>query len=141
MEVPTDWPTIGAMSARVAANRFLETVASRDMDALAECIHPDATWRNVPEPAAEGRDEILAMLGAVLRVCSRTRWDVVSEAYEGDTAWLERVDRFWISGRELAVHCNGVFRFEAGTGRLLEVRDYADLHPWRATLRQAVSGT
>ena len=126
------------MNAQVAARRFLAAIEGLDTEALGALLHPEVTWRNVPEPAAEGRQAVLAMLGAVLAVSSEARWDVVAEAYDGDVAWLERVDRFWIGGRELAVHCNGVFRFEPGTGLLLDVRDYADLHPWRATLRQAL---
>ncbi len=129
------------MSARTAATRLLAAVGSLDLEALGELIHPEATWRNVPEPAAEGRDAVLAMLGGVLRLCSEARWDVVSEAYDAEVARLERVDRFWIGGRELAVHCNGVFRFDPETDLLIEVRDYADLHPWRIALREALGST
>jgi len=129
------------MTARLAAGRFLAAVASLDAGTIASCLHPEVTWRNVPEPPAVGRDAVVAMLVGVLSRCSRARWDVVSEAYEGPTAWLERVDRFWIGEREVAVHCNGVFRFEAQSWTLLEVRDYADLHPWRATLAEALRGT
>jgi limonene-1,2-epoxide hydrolase len=59
---------------------------------------------------------------------------VVSSAYDGDRAWLERVDRFWIDGREYAIECNGVYAVDPASGLLDEVRDYVDLATWRQRL-------
>ncbi len=126
------------MESRQAAARFLAAVNDRRVDAVEEYLHPDVTWRNVPEAPTEGRQAVSGMLARVLSRCERVRWEVISDSYAADTAWLERIDRFWIDGREIAVCCNGVFRFESGSGRLLEVRDYADLGPWRRTLADAI---
>ena len=124
------------MPARTITSRLLEAVASCDVDRIAWCFTEDATWANVPHPPAVGRDGIRAMFGGIVPRCERIRWDVVSASYAADVAWLERVDRFWIDGREYAIECNGVFRVDERSGLIREVRDYVDLGVWRARLAE-----
>ena len=117
--------------------RFLDAVEARDAHAAGAVCHTDATWLNVPHPAAIGRDSIVAMLAPILDRSSEVRWDIVSESYGDTTAWLERVDRFVIDGTEYAVRCNGVFEIDTTAGFIREVRDYVDLGEWRARLAAA----
>lgn len=114
---------------------FLAAVAARDVDAVLRCFAVDASWQNVPHEPAVGHDGIRAMLEPVLARSSRVRWDVVTEAYTGDRAWLERVDRFWIDGTEYAVQCNGVLDFDPDAGVVTALRDYVDLGEWRQRVR------
>jgi len=122
------------VTTRAVVRRFLDAVESRDCDAVAACFTHDARYANVPHPPAVGPAAIRAVFARILPRCDRVQWDVVSSAYEGDTAWLERVDRFWIDGREYAIECNGVYRVDPGSARLAEVRDYVDLGVWRQRL-------
>jgi limonene-1,2-epoxide hydrolase len=114
---------------------LLRAVADRDVDAVLTCFSPDATWQNVPHPPAEGHEEIGAMLRPILARSSAVRWDVVTEAYRDDRAWLERVDRFWVDGTEYAARCNGVVEFDTEAGVITEWRDYVDLGEWRGRIR------
>jgi len=122
------------VTTRDVVRRFLDAVEGRDLDALAACFTDDARYANVPHPPAVGPAAIRAVFARILPRCERVRWDVVSSAYDGGTAWLERVDRFWIDGREYAIECNGVYRADQRAGRLAEVRDYVDLEVWRDRL-------
>jgi ketosteroid isomerase-like protein len=122
----------GAVDA--AVRRFLAAVESGDPDAVAGCFTDDARYANVPHPPAVGPAAIRALFARVLDRCERVRWDVVSAASDGDRAWLERVDRFWIDGREYAIECNGVYTVDPARGQLAEVRDYVDLATWRERL-------
>lgn len=115
---------------------LLRAVAARDPDAVLRCFSPAATWQNVPHPAVTGHDGIRAMLSPILARSSRVQWDVVTEAYRDDRAWLERVDRFWIDGIEYAARCNGVLEFDASSGVITEFRDYVDLGEWRARIAE-----
>jgi limonene-1,2-epoxide hydrolase len=126
--------TAAAGGARAAVRRFLHAVESGDLDAVAGCFTDRARYANVPHPPAVGPDAIRAMFAPILRRAERIRWDVVSSAYDGDRAWLERVDRFWINGREYAIECNGVYTVDHGSGLLAEVRDYVDLATWQQRL-------
>lgn len=119
---------------RSVVARFLAAVESGDGDAVAGCFTEAARYANVPHPPAVGRAGIRALFAPILGRAQRVRWDVVTSAYDGDTAWLERVDRFWIDGREYAIECNGVYTVDGGAGLIREVRDYVDLATWRARL-------
>ncbi len=122
------------MTSEQIVRRFLDAVHSRDPVRVARCFTPDANYANVPHPPASGPAGIQAMFAPILDRAERVRWDVVSEAYGTDRAWLERVDRFWIDGQEYAIECNGVYEVDPGRGLITEVRDYVDLGVWRARL-------
>ncbi len=113
---------------------FLDAVEGRDVEAVVACFTERGSWQNVPHPPAEGHEGLRAAFGPILARSDEVRWDVVTEAYEGRRAWLERVDRFWIDGVEHAVRCNGVFEVDPGAGLIAEVRDYVDLGEWRARM-------
>ena len=114
-----------------AVLQLLAAIESRDLVAVADRLHPEARWANVPHPAAAGREAVIAMLAPILTWSDEVRWEVVQAAAADDVAIVERVDRFAIGGNEHAVACNGVFRIDPGSGTVVEVRDYVDLAPWR----------
>jgi limonene-1,2-epoxide hydrolase len=118
------------VNGRAAIERLLTAIESRDVRAIEDALAPDATWQNVPNSPAVGRDAVLAMLAGIITWSDGVRWDVMSAAYDDDVGWLERVDRFVIEGQELAVRCNGVF--EVRDHRVASVRDYVDVGEWRA---------
>ncbi len=125
--------------ARDITDRLLAALASRDLRLIEDALSPDCRWQNVPEPPAEGRDAVIRLLAPVINWSDEVRWDVVSAAYHGDTAWLERADRFWIDGGEHTVLCNGVFQVHADSGTVISVRDYVDLAEWRTRLTPAMA--
>lgn len=124
--------------ARVVTDRLLVAVASRDLRRIEQVLAPRCTWRNVPHPAAEGRDAVLAMLAPVVTWSDRVQWDLASAAYDDTTAWLERADRFWIDGTEHTVLCHGVFDVDPDSETVISVRDYVDLGEWRARVGPAL---
>lgn len=122
------------MNAKAVVAAFLAAVESRDPAAVARCFTADATYQNVPHPAAVGPEAIEAMFAPILSRSDRVVWDIVSESYGEDRAWLERVDRFWIGGTEYHIECNGVAEIDTAAGLLTAFRDYVDLGVWRERL-------
>lgn len=110
---------------------FLHAVNERRVDRVAECFTEDATYAYaVPLPALEGRSAIAGMFEGLLLEAERVQWDVLAAAVDGHRIWLERLDRFWFAGREVAIECAGVVELEGE--RISAVRDYVDLQTWRA---------
>lgn len=110
---------------------FLAAVAARDADAVAACFADDAVYAYaVPHPPLSGLDTIRAMFADLLGACEQARWDVVTSTVDGERVWLERVDRFWFDGREVAIECAGVV--ELSGDRIQAIRDYVDLQTWQA---------
>jgi limonene-1,2-epoxide hydrolase len=121
----------------VIVRRWLDAIEARDLDAVVGSFSANARWQNVPSPPAVGHDAIRAMLGPILERSERVVWDLVTESYSDERAWLERVDRFLINGTEYAVRCNGVLEFDTEAGLITELRDYVDLAEWRERLASA----
>ena len=126
-----DLPMSEDLRTREAIDRLLLAIESRDLRAVYAALHPNATWQNVPHPAAEGRPAVMALLANILCWSDQVRWDVISSSVDGQVGWYERVDRFWLLGEEHAVQCNGVFTVDPATDTVCEVRDYVDLGEWR----------
>ncbi len=119
---------------REVIHAVLAAIESRDLIMIESRLAGGVTWQNVPNAPATGRDEVMMMFDRILPLCDDVKWDVVSETYEGNRGWLERVDRFLIDGEWHEVLCNGVFEVDADAGLLVSVRDYVDLGEWRARI-------
>ena len=122
------------MNATQTVDAFFAAIETLNPEQVAACFTPTARYSNMPHAPAVGRDEIAAMFAPILNRCERARWDVVSRADVGYRAHVERVDRFWIGGREYAIECHGVYLIDAESGLIGEVRDYVDLSLWRDRL-------
>ncbi|GEL26316.1 hypothetical protein PSU4_52700 [Pseudonocardia sulfidoxydans NBRC 16205] len=122
------------MSSREIVERFLAAVGAGDPDAAAACFAPDATYANMPHPPAVGPSQIKALLAPILNRAEYVEWEIVTASYAPTRAWLERVDRFRIDGREYAIECNGVVEIDPVSGLITAFRDYVDLGVWRARL-------
>jgi hypothetical protein len=55
-------------------------------------------------------------------------------AVDSDRVHLERVDRFWIRGKEYSVACHAVITVDMTNGLIVSFIDYLDLGKWRETL-------
>lgn len=127
------------MSARAVVARFLAAVEDRDAAAAGACFAADATYANVPHPPVVGPEGVRGLLAPILDRSESVHWEIVSAAYTDDRAWLERVDRFVIDGREYAVACTGVADVDPAAGLIVAFRDYVDLGEWRARLGDVLS--
>lgn len=120
--------------AAAAVRRFLAAVHARDASAAGRCFAPGASYRNMPHPPVHGPDGVRGLLAPILDRSSHVHWEIVSAACTPERAWLERVDRFRIDGREYAIECNGVVEVDPATRLITALRDYADLGVWRERL-------
>ena len=116
---------------------FLHALSEREMGLIISFFNEESSWQNVPHPPSNGVQEIELMFSPIIRKSSKVQWDILSAAYVGNRAWLERIDRFWIDGAEYSVQCNGVFEFDLSKGKIMTVRDYVDLGEWRERLTLA----
>lgn len=124
---------------RAAIQRLLTSIEMRDLRAVREALHPDATWQNVPHLPAGDRDAIMHLLHPILCWSDRVQWDVLSSSVSGTMGWYERLDRFWLAGTEYAVPCNGVLTVDPVSQTVLSMRDYADVGEWRSRVEPALN--
>lgn len=118
---------------QAAVTALLDAIESRDLRSLHRVLAPDATWQNVPHTPICGREAVVALLAGILTWADEVRWEIVSAGYDGQRAWLERVDRFRLDGDWHEVSCNGVIEVN-DAGLVRDVRDYVDLGEWRGRI-------
>lgn len=107
---------------------------SRDATAVAACFTQDAVYQNVPQSVLKGRSEIERLFAPILGASERVEWEVLSMAVEGPRVHLERIDRFWIQGKQYSVACHAVITIDMASELIASFIDYVDLGEWRATL-------
>ena len=95
-----------------------------DADALIAYFTDDAVYHNMPMDPAEGIEAVGEALKGVSQMTSRG-WEVVHQAANGNIVLNERVDRFLMGDKEVAVQVCGVF--EVRDGKIARWRDYFDL--------------
>jgi limonene-1,2-epoxide hydrolase len=111
-------------------SEFLAAVNAREASRARACFTEEAAYHFLmPQPPVVGGGAIEAAFAKVLGECSDVQWEVVTAAVSGDLVFLERVDRFYYDGGEVAIECLGVFEIDGGLIR--NARDYADYSTWQ----------
>ena len=102
-----------------------------DVDTLAGYFTDDAVYHNMPMAPSEGIEAVREALAGVAGLTSRG-WETVHQAVNGDVVLNERVDRFHMRGKEVAVQVCGVF--ELRDGKIARWRDYFDAAAFQAQM-------
>ena len=102
-----------------------------DVDTLASYFTDDAVYHNMPMAPSEGIEAVREALAGVAGLTSRG-WETVHQAVNGDVVLNERVDRFHMRGKEVAVQVCGVF--ELRDGKIARWRDYFDAAAFQAQM-------
>lgn len=105
---------------------FCQAVARRDVEELVGFFTEDAIYHNIPLAPLTGRDAIAATLGQFITPAARAEFEILGLAANGATVFTERVDRFEIAGKTIAIPVMGAFEVTAD-GRISAWRDYFDM--------------
>ena len=107
---------------------FCSAWSRKDLDDLIGYFTDDAVYHNVPVEPVRGKAAIRETFNSFVAPAEKIQWDVLQVASCGDVVFTERVDRFTIGGKEIALPVAGVFEVRAG--KIAAWRDYFDLQTW-----------
>ena len=105
---------------------FCNAVPRRNVDELVGFFSADAVYHNIPIAPVQGRDAIAATLRGFLDPSTEAEFEVRAIAGEGRTVLTERIDRFTINGKQIALPVMGTFEIDE-QGKISAWRDYFDL--------------
>lgn len=105
---------------------FCNAVPRRDVEELVGFFSADAVYHNIPIAPVQGRDAIAATLRGFLDPSTEAEFEVLAIAGEGSRVLTERIDRFTINGKQIAIPVMGTFEIDA-QGKISAWRDYFDL--------------
>lgn len=115
-----DIPTIEA---------FVDAFNERDVDkVMTFFVDEDPVYHNMPGPPVKGTDAVRNLINMFVSSADSLDWEILHIAQTGDTVLAERIDRFVIKGKDVALPCLGAFDMK--DGKIAEWRDYFDMATW-----------
>ncbi len=114
---------------------FCAAWANLNTDELMTYFADDGVYYNMPGDPWEGGAAVRAGIDGFLKGWTKTEWDVLNIAANGNTVIAERVDRTDVGGKHVDLPCVGVFELD-DAGKIKIWRDYFDM----GTFVKAMSG-
>jgi limonene-1,2-epoxide hydrolase len=111
---------------------FCAAWSGRDVDAILAWFAADAVYHNMPIAPVRGHAEIRGVLEIFVPPASKIEFEILAVASRGDVVFTERVDRFTVGGKEIALPVAGVF--EVRDGKIAAWRDYFDMASYQRQL-------
>ncbi len=112
---------------------FCAAWSKLDAELLLGYFAEDAVYHNIPMQPMHGREQIAGFLRQFAKQASAAEFEIKQIAANGDVVLTERVDRFTIGGKPIALPVMGTF--ELRDGKIAAWRDYFDLADWQKQSR------
>ena len=107
----------------------------KNIDELLGFFAPDAVYHNMPLEPVTGIDAIRQTFNMFVVPAEAVEFEMLGIASSGDLVFTERVDRFKMMGKTVALPVAGVFQLRHG--KIAAWRDYFDMQTW---LKQTGAG-
>lgn len=114
------------MTPEEIVRRFCDAAARRDVKELGAYFTNDAVYHNIPIAPVTGRAAIEATLAQFLTPATSCEFEILAIAASGNVVLTERIDRFVLGGKSIALPVMGTFEVTA-EGKIEAWRDYFDM--------------
>lgn len=121
------------MNPEQIVRRFCEAAARRDVKELGGYFTDDAVYHNIPVPPVTGRAAIEATLAQFLTPATSCEFEMLAVATVGNTVLTERIDRFVLNGKSIALPVMGSFELTPD-GKIKAWRDYFDMQQFMSQM-------
>lgn len=121
------------MQPEAIVRSFCEAARSRDCARLVGFFSDDAVYHNIPLDPVRGPEAIGKVLESFLAPASDVEFELRGIAANGALVLTERVDRFTVNGKSVALPVMGAFEVRAD-GKISAWRDYFDLAQFTAQM-------
>jgi limonene-1,2-epoxide hydrolase len=121
------------MNPEQIVRRFCEAAARRDVKELGGYFTDNAVYHNIPVAPVTGRDAIEATLAQFLTPATSCEFEMLAVATVGNTVLTERVDRFVLNGKSIALPVMGSFELTPD-GKIKAWRDYFDMQQFMSQM-------
>jgi limonene-1,2-epoxide hydrolase len=105
--------------------KFCAAFARRNIQELLSFFAEDAVYHNVPVEPVHGHDGIRSTFEMFVAPAEKIEFEILHMASVDDMVLNERIDRFLIAGRQVALPVAGVFVIR--NGKIAAWRDYFDM--------------
>lgn len=117
---------------------FVATWNHMDFEAMMALLHPNIFYHNMPMEPLSGHANVRTYLKSAWRFDS-CEWEIINMASRDNIVLSERVDRFVINGKPIALPLMGTFEIQ--DHKIHVWRDYFDLASFQQQLALAAEGS
>ena len=117
-----------ASEAETVVRDFCAAWVRKNIDELLGFFAADAVYHNIPVEPLHGIAAIRETLNAFVTPAEHIEFEMLAIASAGETVFTERIDRFKIMGKTVALPVAGVFQVRQG--KIAAWRDYFDMQTW-----------
>ena len=121
------------MTPEQIVRRFCEAAARRDVEELGAYFTEDAVYHNIPVAPVTGRAAIEATLAQFLGPATSCSFEMLAVAASGNVVLTERIDRFVLGGKSIALPVMGTFELTPD-GKIKAWRDYVDMQQFTSQM-------
>ncbi len=112
------------MNAEQVVNAFMAAFDRKDLDGALALVTDDCYYDNVPLGDMRGREKMREFLAPIVAGNEPVQFEVLRQAAGDKVVMNERIDRFVMNGKPVALPVSGVF--EVVDGKISFWRDYFD---------------
>jgi limonene-1,2-epoxide hydrolase len=112
------------MSAESTVNAFIAAIEAKDIDAALSHVADDCYYENVPVGGMTGPDEMRSFLAPMFGGEGEVQFEILRQVANDTTVMNDRIDRFVMKGRPIALPVAGVF--EVADDKITLWRDFFD---------------
>ena len=110
--------------AETVVNEFIAAIGRKDAESAMAFVAQDCYYDNVPVGDMTGRDKMAEFLAPMFRSKHPVEFEILRQSAAGNIVMNERIDRFMIRDKQIAIPVAGVF--EVNDGLITFWRDYFD---------------
>ena len=108
--------------------RFCEAWSRRNAEEILGVFTDEGVYHNMPMDPLKGKPAIRPILDFIISPARKIEFEIKHVAAAGDLVFTERVDRFEMGDKSVALPVAGVF--EVSDGKIAAWRDYFDMATW-----------
>ena len=112
------------MNPEQVVNAFMAAFDRKDLDGALALVTDDCYYDNVPLGDMRGREKMREFLAPIVAGNEPVHFEVLRQAAGDKVVMNERIDRFVMNGKPVALPVSGVF--EVVDGKISFWRDYFD---------------
>jgi limonene-1,2-epoxide hydrolase len=121
------------MTPEQTVRSFCAAAARRDVTELVGYFTEDAVYHNIPIAPVNGRAAIEVTLKQFIDPATSVEFEILALASSGDVVMTERIDRFVLGGKSIALPVMGAFEVDA-RGKIRAWRDYFDMQQFTSQM-------
>ena len=122
------------MNAEQVVNAFMAAFDRKDLDGALALVTDDCYYDNVPLGDMRGREKMREFLAPMMGGNDPVKFEVLRQVASDKLVMNERIDRFVMNGKQVALPVSGIF--EVVDGKITFWRDYFD----KGTFMKALKG-